>query len=109
MAEEETQKEPPALVNYNAGYGIDWLGKDLIKYWSTQLMNYHNTGGRLWSAKEKGIANRMVKEFTGAELERMVVFWMKSTDSSSAYNFMAFYKARKDISRQTQPKDYKWE
>lgn len=109
MAKREEEEEPPALVDYTAGYGIDWLGKDLIKYWSTQLMNYHNIGGRLWTVKEKGIANRMVKEFTGAELESMVQFWMKSTGADSAHNFMAFYKARKDISRQAQPKDYGWE
>lgn len=72
-------------------------------------MNYHSTGGRLWTVKEKGVATRLVKEFSSDELKEMVGFWMKATDVNSAHNFMAFYKARKDINRQIQPKDYSWD
>lgn len=103
MAEEQKKTEPPALLSY----GEEANGKNLTDFFSHCLLRSHRIGGLIYTAKDKGQAGRLCKEFKYEELQQMVKHWMKT--SSIPHSFNAFYSTRYDLNKAIQPKDYEWD
>lgn len=99
----------PALIDYENDGPEGFTGKDLIAYWKACLLKYHSMAGTVWTLRDKGIASRLAKEFSRADLYEMIEHWMMKSEAGVAPRLNLFYKDRYQILNEVSPKDYQWE